>query len=85
MERLSKADLKGAIGIDTSSLEAKPDLVNLKGQVGKTDINKLKMFLLTSLCQVTQQIIMPLKTVYDKLVAKFNTTDTSGFVLKNAI
>ena len=25
-----------------SSLEAKPDLVNLKGQVGKTDINKLK-------------------------------------------
>ena len=42
MERLSKADLKEAIGIDTSSLEAKPDLVNLKGQVGKTDINKLK-------------------------------------------
>ena len=31
MERLSKADLKGAIGIDTSSLEAKLDLVNLKG------------------------------------------------------
>ena len=31
-----------ATGADTSSLKAKPDLDNLKGQVDKTDINKLK-------------------------------------------
>ena len=38
----TKADLKNATGIDTSKLAAKSDLVCLKVEVDKIDINKLK-------------------------------------------
>ena len=38
----TKSDLKNALGIDTSTLAAKYDLVSLKAQVDKLDIDKLK-------------------------------------------
>ena len=38
----TKADLKNATGIDTSKLAAKSDLVSLKTEVDKTDVEKIK-------------------------------------------
>ena len=38
----TKTDLKNATGIDTSKLAAKSDLVSLKAEVDKLDIDKLK-------------------------------------------
>ena len=38
----TKADLKNATGIDTSSFAKKVDLTNLKSNVDKLDIDKLK-------------------------------------------
>ena len=37
-----KADLKGKTGVDTSNSAAKSDLANLKAEVEKRDIDKLK-------------------------------------------
>ena len=37
-----KAELKNAIGVDTSKFATKVDLANLKSDVDKLDINKLK-------------------------------------------
>ena len=37
-----KANLKGAIGVDTSNLESKSNLTKLKAEVDKIDIDKLK-------------------------------------------
>ena len=38
----TKADLKNATGIDTSKLAGKSDLSNLKAEVGKIDVDKLR-------------------------------------------
>ena len=38
----TKADLKNATGVDTSKFAKKIDLVNLKSNVDKLDIDKLK-------------------------------------------
>ena len=38
----TKADLKNSTGIDTSNLVAKFDLVSLKAEMDKADIDKLK-------------------------------------------
>ena len=38
----TKFDLKNATGIDTSKLAAKLDLVSLKAEFDKLDVNKLK-------------------------------------------
>ena len=42
----TKAHLKGAAGVDTSNLAAKEDLVSLKAEENKIDIDKLNTFLL---------------------------------------
>ena len=39
---IPKANLKGAIGVDTSNLESKSNLTKLKAEVDKIDIDKLK-------------------------------------------
>ena len=41
MQKKKKTDLKNAAGIDTSKRAAKSDLVNLKAEVDKLDIDKL--------------------------------------------
>ena len=38
----TKAELKNATGVDTSKLAAKFDLVSLKAEVNKIDVDKLK-------------------------------------------
>ena len=80
----AKTDLKNATGTDTSKLAAKSDLVSLKAEVDKLDIDKLVPVPvdLSKLSDVVKNDVVK-KTVYDKLVAKVNNTDISGFVLKN--
>ena len=78
----TKADLKEATKVDRSNLAAKLDLASLKAEVDKIDIDKLKtVFVDVSKLsnEVNNEIVK--KTAYDKLAAKSNTTDTSGFVL----
>ena len=79
----TKTDLKEATGIDTSNLAAKSDLASLKAETDKIDVGKLKAVPvdLSKLSNVANNDVVK-KTVYDKLVAKVNAIDTSGFVLK---
>ena len=68
--------------VDTSSFTLKTNLANLKTEVDKLDIDKLAPVPvdLIKLNDVVKNDVK--KTVYDKLVAKVNNIDTSGFVLK---
>ena len=79
----TKADLKNATRIDISKLALKSNLVNLKAEIDKIDIDKLKTVPidLSKLSSVVNNDVVK-KTVYDKLVAKVNNIDISGFVLK---
>ena len=79
----TKTDLKGAKGIDTSNLALKSKLAQLKAEVAKIDVDKLKTVPadLSKLSNVVNNEVVK-KTVYGKLVAKVNNIDTSGFVLK---
>ena len=63
----AKSDLKNATGINTSKL--KLNLASLKAEIDKIDLEKLN-----------NEVVK--KTVSDKLVAKVNNIDISGFVLK---
>ena len=56
----------------------KPNLPSLKTEVDKLDINKLVPVPvdLSKLSDVVKNYVVK-KTVYDKLVAKVNSTDTS--------
>ena len=69
--------------VDTSSFTLKTNLANLKTVVDKLDIGKLAPVPadLSKLSDVVRNDVVK-KTVYDKLVAKVNNIDTSGFVLK---
>ena len=61
----------------------KTNLASLKTEVDKLDIDKLAPVPvdLSKLSDVVKNDVVK-KTVYDKLVAKVNSIDTSGFVLK---
>ena len=78
----TKADLKNATRIDTSKLALKSNLAILKAKVDKIDVDKLKTFPadLSKLSNVINNVVK--KAVYDKLVAKVDSIDISGFVLK---
>ena len=78
----TKADLKNATRIDTSKLALKSNLANLKAKVDKIDVDKLKTVPvdLSKLSNVINNVVK--KAVYDKLVAKVDSIDISGFVLK---
>ena len=72
-----KSDLKNATGIDTTKLAAKSNLVNLKTEVDKLDIDKLKS-LPTNLSN--------LKSKLDKLdIAKLETTPVDLSKLSNVV
>ena len=79
----TKADIKNILQVDTSSFALKTNLPNLKTQVDKLDIEKLVPVPvdLSKLSNVVKSEVVE-KTVYDKLVAKVNNIDTSGFLLK---
>ena len=77
-----KKILKNATGIDTFKLEAKSDLVGLKAQVYKLDIDKLLPVPVDlNLSDVVKNDVVK-ETVFDKLVAKVNDINICGFVLK---
>ena len=78
-----KTDIKSISHVDTSSFALKSNLASLKTAVDKLDINKLVPVPvdLSKLSDVVKNDVAK-KTVYDKLVAKVNSIDTSRFVLK---
>ena len=79
----TKTDIKNISHIDTSSFALKSNSASLKTEVDKLDIDKLMSvpFDLSKLSDVVKNDVVK-KTIYDKLVAKANSIDTSGFVLK---
>ena len=79
----TKTDLKNVTHVDTSSFALKTNLANLKTEVDKLDIDKLVAVPVdvSKLNNVVKNEVVK-ETVYDKLVAKVNDIDTSGFVLK---
>ena len=79
----TKADTKNISHVDTSSFALKSNLASLKTEVDKLDINKLVSVsvYLNKLSHVVKNEVVK-KTMYDKLLAKVNNIDTSGFVLK---
>ena len=74
----TKTDLKNVTHVDTSRLALKANLASLKTEVDLLDIDKLAPVPidLTKLSDVVK------KAVHEKLAAKVNNIDTSGFVLK---
>ena len=66
-----------------SNLALKSNSIKLKAEVDKIDVDKLKIVRvdLSKLSNVVNNEVVK-KTVYDKLVAKVNNIDTTGFVLK---
>ena len=79
----TKTDLKNIAHVDTSSFALKTNLASLKTEVDKLDIDKLVPVPvdLSKLSNVVKNEVVK-KTVYDKLAAKVNNIDTSGFILK---
>ena len=79
----TKADIKNISNVDTSSFTLKTNLANLKSEVDKLDIDKLVAVPvdLSKLSDLVKNDVVK-KNVYNKLVAKVNDIDTSGFVLK---
>ena len=79
----TKTDIKNIAHIDTSSFALRTTLSSLKTEVDKLDIDKLVPFPvdLSRLSDVVKNDVIK-KTVYDKLVAKANSINTSAFILK---
>ena len=79
----TKADIKNISHADTSSFALKTNLANLKTEVDKFDIDKLVPVPvgLSKLSDVVKNDVVK-KTAYDKLDAKVDNDDISGFVLK---
>ena len=76
--------MKNISHFDVSRFVLKSNLAYLKTKIDKLDINKLGHVLnndLGKLSNVVKNDVVK-KTIYDKLVAKVNNIDTTGFVLK---
>ena len=78
----TKEDISNISHIDTSSFALKTSLSSLKTKGDKVDIDKLVPVPvdLSTLSNVVKNVFE--NNVYDKLVVKVNSIDTSGFVLK---
>ena len=76
-------DIQAISHTDTSSFALKSNLASLNTEVEKLGINKLVPVPvdLSKLSDIVKNDVVK-KTVYDKLVAKVNSIDTSAFVLK---
>ena len=79
----TKADVENISLVDTLSFVLKSNLGGLKTEVDKLGIDKLVPVPvdLSKLSDVVKNDVVK-KTVYDKLVTKVNSIDTSEFVLK---
>ena len=80
----TKIYLKNVTHVDTSSFALKTNLASLKTEVDKLDIDKLVLTPadLSKLSDVAKNDVVK-KDVCDKLVAKVNNIDTSGFFFIN--
>ena len=78
-----KVDIKNITHVDTSHFALKTNLANLKTEVDKIDIDKLKTVPvdLSKLSNVVKNEVIK-KDEYNKLVNKVNNIETSGFLLK---
>ena len=78
-----KPDIKNISHADTSSFALKSNLASLKTEVDKLDVDKLEPVPvnLSKLRDLVQNDVAK-RTVYDKFVAKVNSIDASGSVLK---
>ena len=79
----TRADIKIISNVDTSSFALKTNLANPKLELDKLGVDKLVPVPvdLSKLRQVVKNDVVK-KPMHDKLVAKVNSIDTSGFVLK---
>ena len=79
----TKTDIKIISHVDTSSFALKSNLGSLKTEVGNLDTDNL-VPVPVDLSKVRDVVkTMLLTNVFDKLVPKVNSIDTSAFVLKN--
>ena len=78
----TKTDIKIISHVDTSSFALKSNLGSLKAEVGNLDTDNLVPVPvdLSKLRDVVKTML--LTNVFDKLVPKVNSVDTSAFVLK---
>ena len=79
----TKTDLKNVTHVDVSSFASKTNLANLKTEVDKIDVEKLKIIPvdLAKLNNVVKNDVVK-KTEHNKLVTKVDNIDNTGFVLK---
>ena len=79
----TKKDIKNISHVDTSSFALKSNLAGPKTEVDKLDIGKLTTVPvdLSKLSDLVKNEVVK-KTVFDKLVTKVNSIDTSALVLK---
>ena len=79
----TKADIKNITHVDTSKFASKTNLANLKSEIDKLDVDKLKPVPtdLSKLSDVVKNDVVK-KTDYNKLVTKVDNIDTSGLVKK---
>ena len=81
----TKTDLKNISHVDASSFAINSNLASLKTEVDKLDIDKLTPVPndMAKLSNVVKNDVVK-NTEYDKVVAKVNNIDTTGFALKTA-
>ena len=79
----TKTDIKNILHVDTSSFALKSNLPSLKTKADKLNMDNLVPVRvdLSKLSNVVKNDAVK-KTVYNKLVAKVNSINTNGFVLK---
>ena len=77
----TKTDIKSISHVDTSIFALKSNLASFKTEVDKLDIDKLVPVPvdLSKLSDIVKNNVVK-KTVYEKLVAKVNSIDSSAFV-----
>ena len=77
----TKDDIKNITHVDTSSFALKTNVANLKSEVDKLDIDKLKPVPtdLSKLSDLVKNDVVE-KTDYNELVTKVDDIDTSGLV-----
>ena len=79
----TKTDPKNVAHVDVSNFSLKSNLANLKTEVDKIDVDKLKTVPvdLSKLSNVAKNKVVK-KAVHDKLVTKVSNISTTGFALK---
>ena len=77
----TKDDIKNITHVDTSNFALKTNVANLKSEVDKLDIDKLKPVPtdLSKLSDLVKNDVVK-KTDYNELVTKVDDIDTSGLV-----